>query len=71
MYFNNLIKDIDEIAIAIDIAEAEIIPIREAETEKLIFRSRVKWAEEGEKSTKYFMNLLKQRQKKNANKENN
>jgi exonuclease III len=68
---NNLIKDIDEITIAINIAEAEIIPIREAETDKLIFRSRAKWAEEGKKSTKYFMNLLKQRQKKNANKENN
>jgi hypothetical protein len=30
----------------------------------LLFQSRAKWDEEGEKSTKYFLNLVKERQNK-------
>jgi len=49
---------------AIELAEESISDIKEEESRRLIFRSRAKWAEEGEKSTKYFLNLLKDRQKK-------
>jgi len=49
---------------AIDIAELEIIDLKEQEASRLIFKSRAKWAEEGEKSNKYFLNLLKERQKR-------
>ena len=37
-----------------------------AETEGARIRSRQKWAEEGEKCTKYFLNLEKQRQNSNT-----
>jgi len=49
---------------AIELAEAPINELKEIETKRLIFRSKAKWSEEGEKSTKYFLNLLKDRQKK-------
>jgi exonuclease III len=57
-------KEIDELTIAIDIAEMNLVNAQKEEADRLIFRSKVKWAEEGEKSTKYFFNLLKQRQEK-------
>ena len=38
--------------------------IREEETDKLIFRSRANWVEKGEKSNKYFLNLIKHNQAK-------
>jgi exonuclease III len=62
--FNATIKQIDSIKEAITIAEENISDLRNKEAQRLIFRSRAKWAEEGEKSTKYFLNLLKDRQKK-------
>jgi len=49
---------------AIELAEIPINELKEIETKRLIFRSKAKWSEEGEKSTKYFLNLLKTRQKK-------
>jgi exonuclease III len=49
---------------AIKIAEKPLNELKEKESKRLIFRSRAKWAEEGEKSNKYFLNLLKNRQKK-------
>ncbi len=49
---------------AIRIAEEPLKILKEEESKKLIFRSKAKWAEEGEKSNKYFLNLLKMRQKK-------
>ncbi len=45
-------------------AEESVSNIKEEESKRLIFRARAKWAEEGEKSTKYFLNLLKDRQKR-------
>ena len=57
-------KRIDNIKEAILITEESIADLRNKEAQKLIFRSRAKWVEEGEKSTKYFLNLLKDRQKK-------
>jgi len=39
--------------------EALVIKQRELEAKNLIYLSRAQWAEEGEKSTKYFLNLIK------------
>jgi hypothetical protein len=61
---NELINEIDKIKEAIDMLECMIEPCKDRLTKKLIFRSRVKWAEEGEKSNKYFLNTLKERQKR-------
>jgi exonuclease III len=57
-------SDIESVKIAIEIAEEPINELKLNESKKLIFRSKAKWAEEGEKSTKYFLNLLKYRQNK-------
>jgi len=61
---NSTFVKIASINEAIEMAEESISDIKEEESKRLIFRSRAKWAEEGEKSTKYFLNLLKDRQKK-------
>jgi exonuclease III len=58
------LKLIDELTTSINIAEMSLVEHQREEADRLIFRSKVKWAEEGEKSTKYFMNLLKERQEK-------
>jgi len=54
---------VDRLRQAIEIAEVPLNELKLEETKKLIFRSRAKWSEEGEKSNKYFLNLLKHRQK--------
>jgi len=59
-----LLIEIDNIKESIDIANVELEDIKKKHAERLIFRSKVKWAEEGEKSTKYFLNLIKERQAK-------
>jgi hypothetical protein len=59
-----LLNEIDNIKESIDIANIELEDIKKKQAERLIFRSKVKWAEEGEKSTKYFLNLIKERQSK-------
>jgi len=41
--------------------ESETSVFREIYAKKLIMKSRAQWAEEGEKSTKYFLNLMKYR----------
>ncbi len=56
--------EIDELRDAIGISESSSRDLKEEEARKLIFRSRAKWAEQGEKSNKYFLNLVKARQKK-------
>ncbi len=63
---NNAQNDdsIENVRLAIEIAEEPIKDLKSKEAKKLIFRSKAKWAEEGEKSTKYFLNLLKYRQNK-------
>ena len=55
---------IDTLKEALDIAKLNIEDIKEEESQRLIFRSKAKWAEKGEKSNKYFLNLLKDRQRK-------
>jgi exonuclease III len=57
------INNIDRLKESIDSLKEEIDIIKDEESSKLIFRSRAKWAEKGEKSNKYFLNLLKARQK--------
>ncbi len=57
-------EKIDQIKEAIILAKEDISKIKEEEAQSLIFRSRAKWAEKGEKSNKYFLNLLKERQRK-------
>ncbi len=57
-------KGIEKVKEAIEIVEVENNYLKEELSKKLIFRSRAKWAEEGEKSNKYFLNLLKERQAK-------
>jgi len=54
---------IDRLRESIYLAESDIEDLKNEESERLIFRSRAKWAEKGEKSNKYFLNLLKVRQK--------
>jgi len=61
---NKHLEDIDKIRLAIQMIEDLNQPIKEKRSKNLIFRSRAKWAEKGEKSNKYFLNLLKQRQQK-------
>ena len=70
---DKLFKEIDEIKIKIDndtndnaligqldqIMNVQLNKILDNETQVLIIRSRIRWAEEGEKSTKYFCNLEK------------
>jgi hypothetical protein len=57
-------KMIDYYKEALNIAELKLNTLKNNESKNLIFRSRAKWAEQGEKSNKYFLNLLKERQKK-------
>jgi len=62
--FQGKLDAIDKIKEAIEITNQELDSIKQKHANRLIFRSRVKWAEEGEKSTKYFLNLIKERQAK-------
>ena len=62
--FKDTIAQIDKLREALEITEEIARPEKEAFTKNLIFRSKAKWAEEGEKSNKYFFNLLKDRQAK-------
>jgi exonuclease III len=57
-------RQIDYYKEALLIAEEDIQELKNEESERLIFRSRVKWAEKGEKSNNYFLTLLKERQRK-------
>ena len=61
---NKTMSKIIRLTESLALAREELDVIKAKETEKLIFRSRVQWAEKGEKSNKYFLNLLKERQKK-------
>jgi exonuclease III len=58
------LKTVDRLKEAIEQIEIENQDLKEQHSKRLIFRSRAKWAEEGEKSNKYFLNLLKHRQSK-------
>lgn len=42
----------------------QVQTLRQEESERIISQSRAKWAEEGEKSNKYFLNLIKHKQSK-------
>jgi len=60
---DSALEELDNLKIAIDTVQDSIISLKDEEAKKIIFRSRAKWAEKGEKSNKYFLNLLKERQK--------
>ena len=62
--FERIKNTADNITSAIDITKAELEPLKKKEAERLIFRSRAQWTEEGEKSSRYFLNLIKDRQNK-------
>ena len=49
-----------------DSLEADLNKIIDQETAGLIVRSRIKWAEQGEKSSKYFCNLEKRSNEKKS-----
>jgi len=57
-------EQIESLKDAIVISEHSTKDLKEEEARKLIFRSRAKWSEMGEKSNKYFLNLVKERQRK-------
>jgi hypothetical protein len=63
-HLDSCFKKIDYLKEAIMLAELDLEPYKEEESRKLIFRSKAKWAEKGEKSNKYFLNLLKERQRR-------
>ena len=50
----------------LDSLEADLNKIIDQETAGLIVRSRIKWAEQGEKSSKYFCNLEKRSNEKKS-----
>ena len=56
--------EIDNLRDAVDLANEPINKLKDEESKRLIFRSKAKWVEEGEKSNKYFLNLLNERQKR-------
>ena len=58
---DNAIKHIQEINYAIDKIKLELQKISLYRAQGAILRSKVRWIEEGEKSSKYFFNLEKQR----------
>jgi len=58
---NEAIESLKE---AIFISEESTKDLRDEQARKLIFRARAKWSEKGEKSNKYFLNLVKERQRK-------
>ncbi len=60
---DSIIKRIDSLKESLDIVKLDIDNLKNEEADKIIFRSKAKWAEKGEKSNKYFLNLLKERQK--------
>jgi len=59
-----LLEQIESLKSAITISEHSTKDLKDEEARKLIFRSRAKWSEQGEKSNKYFLNLVKERQRK-------
>ena len=54
----------DEILTEFEALKSELNEIYSTKGKKAIFRSKVKWVEEGEKPTKYFFNLEKRNYEK-------
>lgn len=55
----------ESVGIRIESIKRELREIEEEASNKIIFRSKCKWAKLGEKPTKYFLNLEKQRSRDN------
>jgi len=58
---NNLLVEINRAIVELENENKKFL---EEDAKKLILRAQVKWYEEGEKSNKYFLNLLKRRGQK-------
>jgi hypothetical protein len=57
---------VNEINMALEQLTAKSFNLREKYSDDLAFKSQVKWYEEGEKSNKYFLGLMKMRCKQKA-----
>ena len=57
---------VNEINVALEELTAKSFNLREKYSDDLAFKSQVKWYEEGEKSNKYFLGLMKMRSKQKA-----
>ena len=57
---------LDNLYLQLNEAEASLNEVISAEIQGLITRAKVKWAEEGERSTKYFLGLEKSAQKRRS-----
>lgn len=58
------IDQIEEARESLNILKDKINVIRDKEAKRLLFNSKVRYAEQGEKNTKYFMSMIKEKQKK-------
>ncbi len=54
-------EKVEKISKSIDIIQSELEPIRMEESKRLADRARCKWYDEGEKSNKYFLNIIKKK----------
>ncbi len=57
---------VNKINMSLEELTAESFKLREKYSDDLAFKSQVKWYEEGEKSNKYFLGLMKMRSKQKA-----
>ena len=57
-------QHLSDLIARLDLLKIELNKINDQETAGLIIRSRVKWAEHGEKSSRYFCNLEKRSNEK-------
>ncbi len=64
----NIVNDVlvNKINLALEELTAESFKLREMYSDDLAFKSQVKWDEEGEKSNKYFLGLMKMRSEQKA-----
>jgi hypothetical protein len=62
----NIVNDVLVNKINLALEESESFKLREKYSDDLAFKSQVKWYEEGEKSNKYFLGLMKMRSKQKA-----
>lgn len=59
-------REDEQILARLDSIKRELKEIEQEAANRIIFRSKCKWARLGEKPTKYFLNLEKQRSKENV-----
>jgi hypothetical protein len=57
---------VNEINLALEELTAKAFNLREKYSDDLAFKSQVKWYKEGEKSNKYFLRLMKMKNKQKS-----